>query len=139
MKQRNPNDQRYHKQGHSHNPQSNDQDEPVKGMHREAKDELLTTGGPVDRSAVEDQGDHGVVEAYTGGMQMADEEANTSKDSFPAGSRLSVHDLEDDDDEPDYSPDKTEGIINPRSTMSEWADWKTDLGKRKEEQGRRQH
>jgi hypothetical protein len=117
-----------------YNPANEDQNtSSVKGMNREAEDELLTTGGPVNRSAVEEKGDHGVVNAHTGGMSMEDEEANTSKNDFPgaanrsSGSFSSKPECELDEEEHDYSQDKTEGITNPRTTISEWAKWKTDL------------
>lgn len=135
MKEKNSNGQFHNNKGQrSNNPESNDNfNGPVKGMNREAEDELLTTGGPVDRSAVEDQGDRGVIDANTGGMEMKDEEANTSKDSFPRGITGSTHDHDPDEDEKDYSQDKTEGIVNPRSTIAEWADWKKDLKQRKQD------
>ena len=123
-----------------HNPTNeNKGSSSMQGMNRESDDELLTTGGPVNRSSVEDDGDHGVVNAHTGGMNMEDEEANTSKSDFPrahnslktigiGGGSFSIRRGADlDEVEADYSQDKTEGIINPRSTIDEWALWKSDL------------
>jgi hypothetical protein len=109
-----------------------------KGMKREAEDELLTTGGPVDRSAMEDA-DRGAIAAQTGGMSMKDEETNTSKDDFmsrpqgkdrkgksarygnPEKSAITSDQSHEDED---TSQDKTEGIVNPRRTMDDWAKFK---------------
>lgn len=114
-----------------------ERDETRKGMNREREDEVLTTGGPVDRSAIEEQDNNGFVNARSG-ISMEDEEANPSKDDFPAvknslpGSEQEVEALdyremkarravkdsaELDDEEEDINTDKTEGIVNPRSSV----------------------
>ena len=126
-----------------HKPTNKDQNSSSVRKDHEEEEEYLTTGGPVNRSSIEGKGDHGVINAHTGGMTMGDEELNTSKDDFPdlrntgravtsimsigGGSFSAKHKFDLDEVEPDYSQDKTEGIINPRSTISEWSDWKTSL------------
>lgn len=113
-----------------------------KGMNREAEDELLTTSGPVDRSSIE-EADRGAIAAHTGGMSMKDEEANPSKDDFVQGPRNKkgrsaryghpetgtqpVSPIENEDE--DTSQDKTEGIVNPRTTLEDWAKFKGAPGK----------
>lgn len=108
-----------------------------KGMNREAEEELLTTGGPVDRSAVED--DRGSIDAQTGGMSMHDEEANPSKDDFVRGKvkkerkgrsarygtpEEGIRPTAHNDEDIDTSQDKTEGITNPRTTLNDWKKFK---------------
>jgi hypothetical protein len=135
-KKRNPDQLQNSQQGQRNINDINENTSSTKGMNREAEDELLTTGGPVDRSAVENE-DQAVV-AQTGGMSMANEEANTSKNDFIPKPRkkgrsarygkpeqgiqgvASANPVEDGD----TSQDKTEGIINPRTTISDWAKWK---------------
>lgn len=104
------------------------------GMKRE--DELLTTGGPVDRSAIDD-GDRGFVHAHTG-IDMEHEESNPGKSEFTSGSKVpggakygrsetsivEKKSVNPDYEDPDTSQDKTEGIVNPRTTLNDWTQFK---------------
>jgi hypothetical protein len=133
MKEQDPDDQlRNMQQGQSpHNPhnESSGSGSAQQSMSRQPEEELLTTGGPVDKSAIDD-GDRGFVNARSG-ISMEDEEVNQSRHEFPQGMRQqvpgkvsheggsSLHrevmDSADlDDAEEDINLDKTEGIVNPR-------------------------
>lgn len=120
--------------GNNENSNSNQQSSSNAGKKRE--DELLTTGGPVDRSAIDD-GDRGFVHANSG-IDMEHEESNQGNSSFTSGTKVQggakygmaetsiveKKSINPDYEDSDTSQDKTEGIVNPRTTLNDWTQFK---------------